>query len=101
MEVWTTEPGIQFYGGNFFDGSLVGKGGNPTAAALRWRSRPSTSPTAPTIPASPRRCSALASATTMSVSTSSVPGRYIPIAETPGFVLRARVAFYMDEQVAV
>ena len=27
MEVWTTEPGIQFYGGNFFDGSLVGKGG--------------------------------------------------------------------------
>jgi aldose 1-epimerase len=27
MEVWTTEPGIQFYGGNFFDGSIVGKGG--------------------------------------------------------------------------
>ena len=27
MEVWTTEPGIQFYGGNFFDGSLAGKGG--------------------------------------------------------------------------
>lgn len=27
MEVWTTEPGIQFYTGNFLDGSLRGKGG--------------------------------------------------------------------------
>ena len=27
MEVLTTEPGIQFYGGNFLDGSLVGKNG--------------------------------------------------------------------------
>lgn len=27
MEVFTTEPGIQFYGGNFFDGTIVGKGG--------------------------------------------------------------------------
>lgn len=27
MEVWTTEPGIQFYGGNFFDGSIIGKQG--------------------------------------------------------------------------
>lgn len=27
MEVWTTEPGIQFYGGNFFDGSMTGKQG--------------------------------------------------------------------------
>jgi aldose 1-epimerase len=26
MEVWTTEPGIQFYSGNFLDGSLIGKG---------------------------------------------------------------------------
>jgi aldose 1-epimerase len=29
MEVFTTEPGIQFYGGNFLDGSLVGKNGKP------------------------------------------------------------------------
>lgn len=28
MEVWTTEPGIQFYGGNFLDGSNIGKGGH-------------------------------------------------------------------------
>lgn len=27
MEVYTTQPGIQFYSGNFFDGSLKGKGG--------------------------------------------------------------------------
>lgn len=26
MEVWTTEPGIQFYSGNFLDGSNIGKG---------------------------------------------------------------------------
>lgn len=27
MEVWTTEPGLQFYSGNFLDGSNVGKEG--------------------------------------------------------------------------
>lgn len=27
MEIWTDEPGIQFYTGNFLDGSLKGKGG--------------------------------------------------------------------------
>ena len=27
VEVWTTEPGVQFYTGNFLDGSLKGKGG--------------------------------------------------------------------------
>jgi aldose 1-epimerase len=27
MEVWTTEPGLQFYSGNFLDGRLRGKGG--------------------------------------------------------------------------
>ena len=29
MTVFTTEPGIQFYSGNFLDGSLMGKNGNP------------------------------------------------------------------------
>lgn len=29
MEVWTTEPGVQLYTGNFLDGSLVGKSGKP------------------------------------------------------------------------
>lgn len=27
MEVFTTQPGVQFYSGNFLDGSLIGKGG--------------------------------------------------------------------------
>ena len=27
MEVWTTEPGVQFYAGNFLDGTLTGKAG--------------------------------------------------------------------------
>ena len=27
LEVWTTEPGVQFYTGNFLDGSAQGKGG--------------------------------------------------------------------------
>jgi len=29
MDVYTTEPGIQFYSGNFLDGSLIGKSGRP------------------------------------------------------------------------
>lgn len=29
MDVWTTEPGIQFYSGNFLDGTIKGKGGKP------------------------------------------------------------------------
>lgn len=28
MEIWTREPGLQFYGGNFLDGSNTGKGGH-------------------------------------------------------------------------
>jgi aldose 1-epimerase len=27
LEVWTTEPGVQFYTGNFLDGTIQGKGG--------------------------------------------------------------------------
>jgi aldose 1-epimerase len=27
MEVYTTEPGVQFYSGNFLDGTIIGKGG--------------------------------------------------------------------------
>jgi aldose 1-epimerase len=27
MQVWTTEPGLQFYTGNFLDGTLTGKSG--------------------------------------------------------------------------
>jgi aldose 1-epimerase len=31
LEVYTNEPGIQFYGGNFLDGTVTGKGGKPYA----------------------------------------------------------------------
>jgi len=31
MDVWTTQPGIQFYSGNFLDGSNIGKGGKAYA----------------------------------------------------------------------
>jgi len=31
MEVWTTEPGMQLYTGNFLNGSLTGKSGKPYA----------------------------------------------------------------------
>ena len=31
MEVWTTEPGMQFYTGNFLNGSITGKSGKPYA----------------------------------------------------------------------
>jgi len=31
MDVWTTEPGIQFYTGNFLDGTLTGKSGKAYA----------------------------------------------------------------------
>ena len=31
LEVFTTEPGIQFYSGNFLDGTVVGKSGQPYA----------------------------------------------------------------------
>ena len=29
LEVWTTEPGVQFYTGNYLDGTAVGKSGKP------------------------------------------------------------------------
>ena len=29
MEVWTTEPGVQFYTGNYLDGTITGKAGRP------------------------------------------------------------------------
>lgn len=44
LEVWTTEPGIQFYGGNYFDGSIKGKQGKSygkmTSAALETQHYP-------------------------------------------------------------
>ena len=53
MEVLTTEPGIQLYGGNFLDGSDVGKEGKPyefrTAFCLETQHFPD-SPNQPDFP---------------------------------------------------
>ena len=34
METWTTQPGVQFYAGNYLDGCPAGKGGAPYGR--RW-----------------------------------------------------------------
>ena len=53
MEVWTTEPGVQFYSGNFLTGKEVGKGGKKyeyrTAFCLEAQHFPD-SPNQPTFP---------------------------------------------------
>ena len=49
MEVLTTEPGIQFYSGNFLDGSLAGKGG------LKYKYRSALCLEAQHFPDSPNR----------------------------------------------
>ncbi|MFC1551162.1 galactose-1-epimerase [Candidatus Latescibacterota bacterium] len=53
MEIETTEPGIQFYTGNFLDGSAIGKGGIPyefrTALCLETQHYPD-SPNKPEFP---------------------------------------------------
>jgi len=55
LNVWTEEPGIQFYAGNFLDGTLYGTSGRAydKVTASLWR--PSTSPTRPTNLISPPR----------------------------------------------
>jgi aldose 1-epimerase len=53
MEVWTTEPGLQFYSGNFLDGTDIGKGGKKyefrTAFCLETQHFPD-SPNQPAFP---------------------------------------------------
>jgi aldose 1-epimerase len=53
MEVWTTEPGLQFYSGNFLDGTDIGKGGKKyefrTAICLEAQHFPD-SPNHPSFP---------------------------------------------------
>jgi len=53
MEVWTTEPGLQFYSGNFLDGKDIGKGGRKyefrSAFCLETQHFPD-SPNQPTFP---------------------------------------------------
>ena len=44
MEMLTTEPGVQFYTGNFLDGKIKGKGGVVYPSTRRFAWKPSTSP---------------------------------------------------------
>lgn len=50
MEIFTTEPGIQFYGGNFMDGSDTGKFGKPLEFREAFCLEPQHYPDAPNQP---------------------------------------------------
>jgi len=68
MEVLTTEPGLQFYTGNFLDGSLQGKGGKAyprrSALCLETQHFPD-SPNKPAFPSTVLRPGAVYQTTTM------------------------------------
>ena len=53
MEVWTTEPGLQFYTGNFLDGTLKGKGGKVYALRNAFCMETQHYPDSPNRPAFP------------------------------------------------
>jgi aldose 1-epimerase len=50
MEVLTTEPGMQFYTGNFLDGTIVGKGGKPYKFRCAFCMEPQHYPDSPNKP---------------------------------------------------
>jgi len=53
LEVWTTEPGLQFYSGNFLDGRLVGKSGKNYAYRGAFAMETQHYPDSPNQPAFP------------------------------------------------
>ena len=53
LEVWTTEPGVQFYTGNFLDGSIKGKGGKVYAQRAAFCLETQHFPDSPNKPAFP------------------------------------------------
>lgn len=53
LEVLSTEPGLQFYAGNFLDGTLVGKQGKPYAFRSAFCMEPQHFPDSPNKPAFP------------------------------------------------
>jgi aldose 1-epimerase len=53
MEVWTTEPGMQFYTGNFLDGSNVGKNGKAYRFRYAFCMEPQHFPDSPNKPQFP------------------------------------------------
>jgi aldose 1-epimerase len=53
LEIFTTEPGIQFYGGNFLDGSDTGKEGKPYEHRTAFCLEPQHFPDSPNQPEFP------------------------------------------------
>jgi aldose 1-epimerase len=53
LELFTTEPGMQFYSGNYLDGSAVGKGGQPYGYRCGFCLEPQKFPDSPNQPAFP------------------------------------------------
>ncbi|HEY7770460.1 MAG TPA: hypothetical protein VIB55_20005, partial [Longimicrobium sp.] len=53
LELFTTEPGLQFYSGNFLNGEAVGKGGVPYRHRCGFCLEPQHFPDAPNQPAFP------------------------------------------------
>jgi aldose 1-epimerase len=53
MEVWSTEPGLQFYSGNFLDGTITGKGGRVYAHRNAFCMEPQHYPDSPNKPEFP------------------------------------------------
>lgn len=53
MEVWTTSPGLQFYTGNFLDGTITGKGGRVYQKRDAFCMEPQCFPDSPNHPAFP------------------------------------------------
>jgi aldose 1-epimerase len=53
MEVWSTEPGLQFYAGNFLDGTITGKGGKVYQRRTGFCMEPQHYPDSPNKPQFP------------------------------------------------
>jgi aldose 1-epimerase len=53
MDVWTTSPGLQFYTGNFLDGTITGKGGWAYQARNAFCMEPQHFPDSPNHPTFP------------------------------------------------
>ena len=53
MEVWSTEPGLQFYTGNFLDGTITGKGGRVYGPRSAFCMEPQHYPDSPNRPEFP------------------------------------------------
>jgi aldose 1-epimerase len=73
LEVLSTEPGLQFYSGNFLDGTITGKGGWVYQHRAAFCMEPQHYPDSPNSRTSPRRNSSPAKSITTPSSTVSPP----------------------------